>query len=196
MNRVAGVIVAAGSSQRMGEPKQLIEVAGRPLLQWVVDAAEGSLLDRVIVVTGPGDAEIRSTIAVDRAYFVRNPDPGRGTMSSLRAGVAGAGPVDGILKLVADQPEITPADIDAVVSAWDPAHHVAARAAYVDGPGHPLLIAREMLGKVVGDGDRLLWRYLADHPDGTIDVPIAHRRPLDVNERSDVEAVRTRLTGR
>ena len=45
---VVGVIVAAGESTRMGFPKQLLPIGDRPMLQWVVDAAEASTLDRVV----------------------------------------------------------------------------------------------------------------------------------------------------
>lgn len=191
---IAGVIVAAGASRRMGQPKALVDLAGRPMLQWVVDAAEGSRLDRVVVVTGPGDADVRSTIAVSRAFFVHHPAPELGTMSSLRAGVAGAGPAGAVMKLVCDQPELTSSDIDALMEAWDRKRYRAARAIYRDGPGHPLLVDRTHLGEVLEqDGDRLLWKLLDNNPEGTQGVEIDRLRPIDVNDKADLDAVRERL---
>jgi molybdenum cofactor cytidylyltransferase len=191
---IAGVIVAAGFSTRMGESKPLVSIGGRPMLQWVVDAAEASGLDRVIIVTGPGDREIRSSIKTNRAYFARNEHPGLGTMSSLRTGVAAAGPADAVMKLVADQPEITSADIDALIGAWDMDHHTAGLMSYTDGPGHPLLITRQLLETILDeDGDRLAWRLIEQAGEAVVHVARHRPRPVDVNEPADLELVRARL---
>ena len=191
---ILGVVVAAGASTRMGETKALVPVGGRPMLQWVVDAAEASGLDRVVVVTGPGDAEIRTRVRVNRAYFVRNPVPERGTMSSLREGVVAAGDVDAVMKLVADQPEVTSADIDAVIAAWDPGQHTFAVPSYSDGVGHPLLVARELLEQVLGDdGNRLLWGLMESEAERVLYVPIDRPRPIDVNTPDDLAQVAARL---
>ena len=190
----AGVIVAAGTATRMGELKQLIALGERPMLQWVVDAAEASRLDRVVVVTGPGDAEVRSKIRLERASFVRNMQPERGTMSSLRAGVAGAGPADAVMKLVADQPEVTTGDIDALIGAWDPDRFSSALISYSDGPGHPLLVGRDLLDRVLRrDGDRLLWHLIEGNAGGLLLVSVDRPRPVDVNDPADLELVRSRL---
>ena len=164
------------------------------MLQWVVDAAEASKLGRVVVVTGPGDAEIRSRIRVERAYFARNPAPERGTMSSLREGVAAGGAADAVMKLVADQPEVTAADIDALIEAWVPEQHTGAQVAYADGPGHPLLVGRSLLDRVLAeDGDRLLWDLMEGEGERVRRVPVDRLRPIDVNTPEDVARVIDRL---
>lgn len=164
------------------------------MLQWVVDAAEASRLDRVVVVTGPADAEIRSVVELDRAYFVLNRAPERGTMSSLREGVRAGGPADAVMKLVADQPEVAAADIDALIEAWDPEHHTCALASYRDGSGHPLLVARHLLDKVLWqDGDRLVWDLIEGEQERALYVPVDRARPIDVNTPEDVARVIDRL---
>ncbi len=154
----------------MGSPKQLLLIGGRPLLQWVVDAAEASSLDRVVVVTGHAAEEVRAAVTLGRATWAHNPEPERGTMSSLRAGVAVAGTTGGVMKLVCDQPEVSSEIIDQLMAAWDPAAHRAAVVEYRDGTGHPMLFASDALDRVLAqDGDRLLWSLLEADPDSVTD---------------------------
>ena len=82
--RTAGVVLAAGSSRRMGRPKQLLDVAGRPLLEVVVGHANASRLDEVLVVLGAAAEEIQAEVDFGRARVLINPDHGSGMASSLR----------------------------------------------------------------------------------------------------------------
>ena len=190
---IVGVIVAAGESTRMGRPKQLLTIGDRPLLQWVVDAAEASALERVVVVTGHAADEVRASVKLGRAIWAHNPQPQRGTMSSLRAGVAAAGEAEGVMKLVCDQPEVTSETIDRLLSSWDPGAYQASLVAYADGDGHPMLFSAAALRPVIEqDGDRLLWELLEQFPDGVRRVAVERSRPIDINTSDDL----TRAAGR
>lgn len=192
--RIAGVIVAAGSSTRMGEPKQLLTIGGRPMLQWVVDAAEASKLDEVVVVVGPAGEGIQDEIQLKRGSWALNPDPARGTMSSLRAGVAAAEPADAVMKLVGDQPEVTAAIIDTLIVSWATRPHRASVVRYRDGIGHPILVSMSALSAMLTrEGDRLLWQ-LIERDDDTVDrLEIDRLRPIDVNTPADARAAAARL---
>lgn len=188
---VVGVIVAAGAATRMGRLKQLIEVGDRPMLQWVIDAAEASGLDQVAVVTGP-DEVVRAGVRLGRSFPAVNRHPERGTMSSLRAGLEVVEPADAVVKLVADQPEVTVRDIDALIESWDPASHRAALVRYRDGDGHPVLIRADALIEILDqEGDRLLWRLMESGP--TQRLSIDRPAPIDVNTPDDLAALATRL---
>ncbi len=191
---IVGVIVAAGASTRMGRPKQLLEIGGRPLLQWIVDAAEASRLDRVVVVAGHAADEVRAAVTLGRAVWAHNPDPERGTMSSLRAGLAVADSPDAVLKLVCDQPEVTSDLIDGVVGSWDPEIHRVSLVAYRDGDGHPLLISTDALAEVIEeDGDRLLWRLVETNPERVSRLTVDRLRPIDINTEADLRLAAIRL---
>jgi molybdenum cofactor cytidylyltransferase len=180
----------------MGRPKQLAEIGGRSLLQWVVDAAEASRLDRIVVVTGSGAEEVRRAVRLSRAGWAHNPEPERGTMSSLRAGVAEAGEPDAIMKLVADQPEMASAVIDALIDARDPARFDVLVAAYRGEPGHPLLFESGVLrGLIDQDGDRLLWEHIERNPERVQRIAVDSPAPIDVNAPADLERVGARLRG-
>ena len=194
MTSVVGVIVAAGESTRMGRPKQLLPILSRPMLQWVVDAAEASKLDRVVVVTGHASEEVRAAIRLGRAIWAHNPHPEQGTMSSLRAGVAAGGPADAVMKLVSDQPEIATSVIDRLVDAWDPSQDRASLVEYRDGDGHPLLLATSVLAMIIGqDGDRLVWELIEGSPEEVRRLAVDRTRPVDVNVPDDVQLVAERL---
>ena len=87
----AGLVLAAGSSRRMGRSKQLLPFNGRPLLEGVVAAANDSSLDEVLVVLGANAEEIERGVELGRARVVVNPDHEAGLGSSLRAGLSALG---------------------------------------------------------------------------------------------------------
>jgi molybdenum cofactor cytidylyltransferase len=104
----AGLVLAAGSSRRMGRPKQLLPIDGRPLLELVVAAANASSLDEVIVVLGGSAVEIREGIDLGRARVVYNPDHLEGLGSSIRAGLASLDDrVDRAMVILGDQPAVS-----------------------------------------------------------------------------------------
>lgn len=191
---ITGVIVAAGASTRMGSPKQLLEIGGRPLLQWVVDAAEASTLDRVVVVTGHAAAEVRAAVTLDRATWAHNDEPERGTMSSLRSGLAVVAAPDAVMKLVCDQPEVTSDLIDGVIETWDPEMHRVSLASYQDGDGHPVLVSASALAGVVEeDGDRLVWHLVEATPERVSRFTADRPRPIDINTEEDLRMAAVRL---
>ena len=61
--RVAAVVLAAGGSRRLGEPKQLLRLSGQPLVRRAALAALGSRAERVLVVTGARAREVEAALA-------------------------------------------------------------------------------------------------------------------------------------
>lgn len=79
---IAGIILAAGASSRMGRPKALLEFRGERFVDRLIRVFSG-VCDSVIVVAGVHAAEIHAAVA-GRAHVVVNPDPDRGQLSSLQ----------------------------------------------------------------------------------------------------------------
>src|SRR5215470_10016535 len=90
MNKfISGLILAAGTSSRMGQPKQLLPFRGTILLDWVMAQAEAaSALDEVIVVLGRAADEIRPRLRTTRAKVIINPVFTEGCSGSYKAGMA------------------------------------------------------------------------------------------------------------
>lgn len=107
-SRTAGVVLAAGLSTRLEEPKQLLPFKGKPLIVHVVEAALEGDLDPIIVVVGEDEDAIREALEGYGPRFVRNPYPDLGQASSLQVGVNGIDTkVEAAVILLADMPLVT-----------------------------------------------------------------------------------------
>jgi molybdenum cofactor cytidylyltransferase len=114
--RTAGVVLAGGSSQRMGRPKQLLPLDGSTLLETVLATARRARLDEVVLVLGAGAERIAAAIDTHGARVVVAADHAEGMGASLRAGVAALGPeVERVAILLGDQPRVGAALVDAVL---------------------------------------------------------------------------------
>lgn len=113
--RVAAVILAAGESRRYGGLKLLAPLAGRPLLQHVLDAANASTLDDVLLVVGHAADEILAAVQLGRARAVLNAAYASGQASSLRAGLGAASGTDAVVVLLGDQPGVRPELLAALI---------------------------------------------------------------------------------
>lgn len=109
--RVAGVVLAAGRSKRMGEIKQLLLWQGKPLVWHSAKAAIDAGLDPVLIVTGHAAEQVEQALAGLPVKVVFNPDWESGQASSIRAGV-GALPAEcgGAVFLLSDMPQV-PAEL-------------------------------------------------------------------------------------
>ncbi len=189
----SGIILAAGSSTRMGRAKQLLPLENRPLLQHVVDTAAASCLDEIILVLGHRAAEIATAIDLPAAVrIVVNAAYAQGQSTSLQAGLRAASPHAGAAAvLLGDQPGVTAQLIDLVATAFAESAAYVARPVYagVGGhrvPGHPVFLARRIwpdIDKLQGDhGAREL---LTAHPEWLCEVLVQGTAPRDIDTWED-----------
>lgn len=130
---ISAIILAAGASTRFGSPKQLLPVAGQPLLARVVDAALASSVQEVIVVLGYRAQEIAPVLAGRPVRIVVNHNWPEGMASSLRAGLAAVDPqATAAMIILGDQIHLQAREIDAVAQAYRAAWAARSRA---EGPG-------------------------------------------------------------
>jgi len=187
--KTAGVILAAGASRRMGRPKQLLPVGGRPLLEGVVAQACASRLDEVVVVLGAAAEAVRAGVAMGRARVVVNDDHAAGMSSSLRAGLAALGPeVDRAVVILGDQPDVPASLLDELLALQERSGLPSAALSF-DGLLHPpVVLLRERWGDLrplEGDvGCRTLCRA---RPELVAALPAraGGRHPVDVDTPED-----------
>ncbi|MGN6031606.1 MAG: nucleotidyltransferase family protein, partial [Thermomicrobiales bacterium] len=143
---VAGIVLAAGASTRLGRPKQLLDLGGKPVIAHVVDRARAAGLDEVIVVTGGAGEAVAAALAGAPVRIVVNPAFRDGQSTSLIAGLrALSNDADAVVVLLGDQPGVAPADIAAAVSRRrDPPFPPIVMTAYGSQRSHPVLFGREV----------------------------------------------------
>jgi molybdenum cofactor cytidylyltransferase len=114
---VAGIILAAGGSQRFGRPKPLLDWQGEPFVRRVTRTALEAGLSPVVLVTGCQADSVAAAAAGLDVQVVDNPDWSAGQSASLRAGLAALPPeVGAAVFLLADQPQAPAALIEALAA--------------------------------------------------------------------------------
>ncbi len=186
------LVLAAGAGSRFGGGKLLASIAGRPVLQHVLDSLAAAGLDQVVVVLGHDAPAIEVTMAWRTERRVVNPDPDRGLASSLRVGFeaigeAIGGAAEAVLVVLGDQPLLSVEAIRAVVGApADPARPIVVPAYSDDRGRNPVLVRRPAFGLIdETTGDRGLGPLLAAHPELVIEVSVAGSNP-DLDTPADL----------
>lgn len=186
--RITAIVLAAGSGSRFGGGKLIASLAGRPILQHVLDAIAEARIDDVVVVLGNDAGDIEAAIAWRSEQRVVNPDPSGGLAGSVRIGMnAVDAHATGVLVVLGDQPLLAPGTIRLLVEAEPPPGRTVVVPRYGEDRGrNPVLLARPAFGLVAETrGDRGLGPVLGAHPDLVHEVPAAGRNP-DVDTPTDL----------
>jgi CTP:molybdopterin cytidylyltransferase MocA/SAM-dependent methyltransferase len=187
-SRVAALVLAAGSGSRFGGDKLLASLAGKPLLQHVLDGVARAGVADVIVVLGADAEAIEGAIAWRDERRVVNPQPGRGLASSLQVGIASLDPAaDSVLVLLGDQPLVADGTMRALLEAPAEPHRPVVVPVYADDQGrNPVLLYRAAFDLASeASGDRGLGPVLRAHPDLVLEVP-SHGANPDVDTPADL----------
>ena len=186
---VAGLVLAAGGSRRLGRPKQLLPYNGSTLLDHTVATARACEFDQLLVAVGGEADKVRSRVDLTGSDVVVNPGFGTGCSSSIAVAMEALDPATTVLVLMlGDQPGVVPATVRVLLAARGDAPIAVCR--YEDGRGHPFAFGREVFDDLCGlHGDKAVWRMLDERANDVAEVPVAGRVPLDVDTWADYEAV-------
>jgi molybdenum cofactor cytidylyltransferase len=186
---VSGLVLAAGGSTRLGQPKQLLPYRGATLLDWVLRTARACDFDQLLVAVGGSGDAVRGTVDLGGADVVVNEAYGAGCSSSIAAALGALSPrCDVLVLMLGDQPGVTPETVEALLAGRGDAPLAVCR--YDDGRGHPFAFGRPVFGELARlHGDKAVWKLLDRRPDDVVEVPIPGSVPLDVDTWDDYEAV-------
>jgi molybdenum cofactor cytidylyltransferase len=188
---VCGLVLAAGGSKRLGQPKQLLPFgAGGTLLDHVLGVARACPeLDQRLCVLGGGSAEVRERVDLSSFDVVLNEAFGEGCSSSIAAAMSAVDErADVLVLMLGDQPGVTPGAVRELLAGRGDAPLAAC--GYDDGRGHPLAFARSVFAELAElHGDKGVWKLLDRRASEVVDIPISGSIPRDVDTWEDYDAV-------
>lgn len=194
---VLGLVLAAGGSTRMGRPKQLAELDGRPLLAHVLAAVDAAPVDRVVVALGGAADAVLEQVDLGRAEPLVVEGWAAGMGHVLASTLAQAGDDwEAVVVLLGDQPLVQGGAVARVVEAWRAGAGPVVTATYGGRPGHPKLFDRRLLPDLLRlTGDTGARDLLATHPDRVHRVEVGDLgSDADVDVEADLVRVGHLLT--
>lgn len=187
---ISGILLAAGLSTRMGEPKQLLPFGESTIVETVVDNMLLAKFHEVIVVVGHRAEEIQTQLRTRPIKTVFNPDYREGMLTSAQTGIRALEASDAFALMLVDQPFITTALIDQVVDAYVQTEKGIALPSYNYKRGHPAIFDQKYASDILAltaesDGVRTLFKASGDDIHYvTVDTDAVLR---DIDYREDYE---------
>lgn len=145
MSEVVGIVLAAGQSTRMGQPKALLPCppAGRSFVTQILHVLREGGVGTIAVIGRVNDPDLRREVAaaVPPVSYVENPSPERGQLSSMLVGVAFAEAHEaaGILVLPVDIPLVRAETVRAALATFEAGDEPVLRVTYQGRHGHPVI---------------------------------------------------------
>lgn len=178
------IILAAGSSGRLGKPKQLLPYKNKPLLQYVIDEAKATSAVSVLVVLGANAAAIQSELQTENIRIAINDDWKEGMASSIRCGIKelqkNNPATDAAILMVCDQPFVTASLLNDLIITHNKTNKPIVSSSYDNTTGPPVLFHKSLfpeLLQLTGDaGARIIVKKYINEvatvsfPDGRIDI--------------------------
>jgi molybdenum cofactor cytidylyltransferase len=186
MSGVAGILLAAGSSQRFGRDKQSTLIGQVPMLTRAACVLLDAGFDMPIVVLGPRAAEHRPLLHGLPLRVVENRDAASGMASSLVTGLDAAGDSSAVVVTICDQPAVTDAHLRALVLAWRKTRRKIVASSYAGTLGVPALFAAPHFAELRGlTGDRGAGPILTQHAAAAYAIPLPGGE-LDIDTPADL----------
>lgn len=184
------MILAAGSSSRLGRPKQLVEYQNKPLLQHVIDIINSFQFHPNILVLGANADEIRESINPKSVTVLENQNWSEGIASSIRLGVSESmkmnESLDGIMFLLSDQPFVTSELIDKLIEKHSNGNQPITACSYKDNIGVPAIFGSQFFPELLElKGDVGAKKIIAQNSESVEMVTFKHGS-FDVDTEEDV----------
>lgn len=190
----AGIILAAGASSRLGRPKQLVLLDGRPLLARVIKAALESNLNHIVLVLGHRAAEIQKALQsiLDHSKLsIRvNQDHHTGMAGSLKMGIEQIKNAYGAAMIIlADHPFVDTALINHLLNRFSQTDKAICVPTFKGRRGHPVCLSQRFYPAIMSlSGDIGARGILEDHPGQWLAVELDNDRAfMDIDTKSDLE---------
>lgn len=192
-----GIILAAGECKRMGKVKLALPLGDKKLIEWVLQAAKLSSLDKTILVIRPEDEEIFKIGKDWGAEIVLNPNFRQGMSTSIKEALikVDSQEVEGFFLILGDQPLISSTIINKLIKSFSPGKREIVVPYYKNKRGNPVLFDiywKDELMTITGDvGGRVL---IKAYPEKVKRINISDKAILfDIDKEKDYLNVQTYL---
>jgi molybdenum cofactor cytidylyltransferase len=192
-SRVCAIILAAGRSTRMGEPKQLLPLGHSTVLGQTIENVRDAEIDEIILVLGSSAETIRQQLsisAIKGLKIVINQNYSEGMASSLREGLAAVSPyIDAALVVLADQPFIRPETFARIVDQHHKSEAQIVIPTYKGCRGNPVLLERSVFLEILAlNGDIGYRAIFGSHAERIVKVAVDDVGILlDIDNKDDYE---------
>ncbi|WP_426515461.1 nucleotidyltransferase family protein [Diaminobutyricibacter sp. McL0618] len=192
-DRVAGLVLAAGGSRRLGRPKQLLPYGDGVLLDAALAVARRSGFAQVVVALGGAQDEVTQVVDLDGIEIADNPDFAAGCSSSIAAAIPKLDDsTDVLVLMLGDQPGVRPETVQALLRGRGDAPIAVCR--YENGVGHPFAFDRSILPELAAmHGDKAVWKLLEQRAPEVVEVSVTGAIPTDVDTEDDYRKVLAEL---
>ena len=157
MQNIGAVILAAGESSRLGQPKQLLQLRGQSLVRRVVEAAEQAGCRPILAVIGSDRFKVENELVRTHATIVENANWRRGIGTSIRSGlqlaIDNSPNLEATVLLTCDQPLVDATTIEGLVSLREKTNKAIVASAYAGTLGVPALLDRSCFPELLALSD-------------------------------------------
>ena len=191
--KIGIVILAAGASTRLGEPKQLLEYDHKNLLQRTIDAAVSSAANTVVIVLGANADQISKEIDKSKINVIINTEWEEGMASSIRNGLNELlfiSPLtDAVILMVCDQPHISSQIINDLINKQKESGKAIVTCNYGETFGPPALFHKTLFHELMHlKGDVGARKIIQHHSNEVATVPFI-KGEIDIDTKEDYEAL-------
>lgn len=193
--KIGVIILAAGGSSRMGQPKQLLRYGGQSLIRRAAETAIESRWNRTVVVIGNEARQMRAELAGLPVSVIENENWRIGMSSSIRAGMAELSndDLDAVIVMLCDQPLVTAEILNDLLFTHFKTGQPIVASSYGDIEGAPAFFTRELFAELHSlTGDEGARRVISKHPELVATIEF-QQGALDVDTPHEYELIQTRI---
>jgi len=194
--QVSAIVLAAGTSTRMGRAKQLLPLGGTTVLAQTLDKVRSARVAEIILVLGGSAEAIRQQLPpslLDGLKVVVNQAYGKGMASSLHEGLAALDQrSDAALIILGDQPFIRPQTLGQIVDGYRRSRAKIVIPSYQGNRGNPVLLDRSVFSEVMAlEGDVGCRAIFGSHLEAILKVEVEDKGVLlDIDDQDDYERLK------